>query len=210
MKLPCFYFLVLVYTIHFANCCNSNNNSEGHMGKKFTKLINDEISAEVNIVPRNGRTVMNCSSESFMLEHCQISHRNKICKVHFKDGRFKKLSTCDRYFKDVKFDRTNDKQTCQIVIEETKFKHGGIWICKIRKNLIEYNNFITKAFKVEVVKMSDHDMMLIVAGVEFCAILMGLLSFTCLKYFEGKPEPNINCKKTDEDNCNILLYLSGK
>ena len=200
MKSISFYFLALLCTRHFADCCISNINSEHQKGKKFTKIINvnDEVNAEVNIAVKDSTTILNCSSESSMVEHCQISHGNKVCKAHFKDGKFKKIGTCDTYFEDVRFNRAKEGKTCQIIIEKTKFNHGGIWMCELRKNLKEYNIVIRKAFKVEVVKMSVHDMILIVVGVEFCVILIGLLSFTCLKYFEENPEPKIDHTKKNK------------
>ena len=121
--------------------------------------------------------------------------RNKTCNASDRNGTFVKLRQCDKLFQDVIFKRVNDRKTCQAVIEDTKLKHGGTWKCGLQW-YPDYSVKTTQEFLVQVQNyLDDVSMIWIVASVEICIILMGSLSFGCLKYFEEKREAKIENEK---------------
>ena len=76
-----------------------------------------------------------------------------------------KLRQCERLFQDVMFKRVNDRKTCQVVIEETKLKHGGTWECGLQW-YPDYSVETTQEFLVEVQNyLDDVSMIWIVASV---------------------------------------------
>ena len=120
------------------------------------------------------------------------------CNAADRNGTFVKLRQCDKLFEDVIFKRVNDRKTCQAVIEDTKLKHGGTWECGLQW-YPDYSVKTTQEFLVKVQNyLDDVSMIWIVALVEICIILMGSLSFGCLKYFEENHEPKIDHKQNNK------------
>ena len=140
------------------------------------------------------RTVMNFTANfNFEINNCKISFRKRNCTASYKDGNFLKEKNCDKIFDDVIFHR-RDGKTCQVVIENTQLKHGGLWKCELKRSpkmdFVQYEEFL-----LEVQIFDDDAMMWIVTFVEIGVILMGSLSFACLNCFEDKPKAKIDQKK---------------
>ena len=99
---------------------------------------------------RGGKTVFNCTAQyPFDFKQCKISLRNKTCNASDRNGAFVKSRHCDKLFQDVIFKRVNERKTCQVVIKETKLRHGGIWECELQRHP-DYSVKMTQEFLVKV------------------------------------------------------------
>ena len=141
------------------------------------------------------RTVMNFTANfNFEIKNCKISFRKRNCTASYKNDNFLKKEDCDKIFNDVILHRTKDGKTCLVVIENTQLKHGGLWKCELKRSpkmdIVQYEEFF-----LEVQMFDDDAKMWIVTFVEIGVILMGSLSFACLKCFEDKPTAKIDQKK---------------
>ena len=141
------------------------------------------------------RTVMNFTTNfGYRIKHCQISFGSRDCTANYTKGNFLKKKNCDKIFDDVILNRTKDGKTCQVIIENTQLKHGGLWKCGLKSSLKK--DFVQhEEFHLEVQIFDGDAKMWIVTFVEIGVILMGSLSFACLKCFEDKPTAKIDQKK---------------
>ena len=130
----------------------------------------------------------------YRINHCQIAFGKRNCTASYENGSFLRNKNCDKIFDDVIVNRTKDGKTCQIVIENTQLKHGGLWKCELK--ISQKKDFVqNEEFHLEIQIFDDDAMMWIVTAVEICVILTGTLSFACLKCFEDKPKAKIDAKK---------------
>ena len=185
VRMKFIFFLIIFLSIkNHAQCCKAN------------KISLDWQHSNNVTTFRGKKTVINCTAQyPFDFNQCKISLRNKTCNAADRNGTFMKLRQCDKLFQDVIFKRVNDRKTCQAVIEDTKLKHGGTWKCGLQW-YPDYSVKTTQEFLVQVQNyLDDVSMIWIVASVEICIILMGSLSFGCLKYFEEKREAKIENEK---------------
>ena len=172
-----FWLIIFLCIKNHAQCCKVNKIPlDWHFSNNITTI-------------RGEKTVFNCTAQyAFDFKQCRISIRNKTCNASDRNGTFVKLKYCHKLFQDVILKRVPNRQTCQVVIEETKLRHGGTWECELQRHP-DYSVKTTQEFLVKVQNYLDDDsMMWIVILVEICIILMGSFSFGCLKYFEDKPE----------------------
>ena len=139
------------------------------------------------------RTIMNFTANSnYKIKHCQISFEKRNCTALYINVNFLKNKNCDKIFDDVILNRINGK-TCQVVIENTQLKHGGLWKCGLQRPSEDV--IPMKEFLLEVEIFDDDAMMWIVTFVEIGVILLGSLSFACLKCFEDEPKAKMDQKK---------------
>ena len=140
------------------------------------------------------RTVMNFTADlSYRIKHCQISFGKRNCTASYKKGNFLKKKHCDKIFDDVILNKIDGK-TCQVVIENTQLKHGGLWKCGLKSSLKK--DFVQhEEFHLEVQIFDGDAKMWIVTFVEIGVILLGSLSFACLKCFEDEPKAKMDQKK---------------
>ena len=85
---------------------------------------------EIKISKKGSKTEMNCTTTE-EIGSCEIFHNEKSCTSYVIKDKFAKLSKCDEEFDGVIFNRMDAGKTCQIVIENTKPEHNGIWICSV-------------------------------------------------------------------------------
>ena len=111
------------------------------------KTLGDD-DPEIKIVKKGDRTEMHCAAAATKeIGFCTIFRNEKSCTAYANKDRFVKLSQCDEDFEGVIFNKMNAGSTCQIVIENTKREHTGVWICSLlykstRHSLSLINNVV--------------------------------------------------------------------
>ena len=85
---------------------------------------------DIKITKKGDKTEMFCTTTE-EIGSCTIFRNEKSCTSYASNNKFVALSKCDEEFDGVVFNRMDAGLTCQIVIENTKLEHSGVWICSL-------------------------------------------------------------------------------